>query len=710
MLARVRKFLRKYRQIVLTVSNVSLLIFLLRSLGVFQPLAWWALDLSFKSRPQEWADNRIVVVALEESDIQKYKQWPVSDRLLARLINKIKSQNPRVIGLDLHRDIPVPPGYDELAEVFQTTPNLIGIKKAGGDGFYPPIAAPPILDKSGQVGASDLVIDTDGVLRRAILFPRTEDDPALPSLGLAVAMKYLDKGGIEPKASPDGGWLQLGNRVFYPIEKNEGSYIDVGTAEYQIMLNYRSERQPFKTVTFEQVLENRISPGLFKDRIVLIGSRAISLKDYFYTPYSKGENSSPLLTYGVEIHAHVASQLISTVLDGRPLIKSPPEPLEYLWIFSWILLPSLWAWRWRNIGDARVLFLIVGSGTLLGAVFLIAIVYLAFLNAWWIPVVSPLFGLVLSSLAISCTIYINRLGEANSRLEEKVKERTLELRENNRRLEAALQQVERTQTQLIAQEKQAYLGAISAGIAHEIRNPVNIIRNFADLSLESEKELRQVIGESIEAFGVQEAVNVEEVLDLMRENVEFIREQTLRLDLLVQALLPQRNFDPLKRSAVNINQLIDTIYKLVVNSKKVSSNEFKVELLTEYDNSLQEIEIVTPEVTQAILNIIDNAYDALYEKQLVSDEFRPVMKIMTKELVQDVEITVSDNGLGIPTELQAQIFKPFVSTKPPGQGTGLGLSIAYDIIVARHGGELRFETQPGEHTKFIIVLPILNVD
>jgi CHASE2 domain-containing sensor protein len=201
MFGQLKKLAWQWRGVILTVSNVTVLITLVRLFGWFQPLAWSSLDLLFKIRPPEPPDDRIIIISLEETDIQKYQQWPVSDRLLAKLITKIKTQQPRVIGLDLHRDLPVPPGYGELVTVFQTTPNLIGIQKVSGDRFYPTIAPPPILAQLGQVSASDLVLDRDGVLRRAILFPRTEEHLALPTFGLAVALEYLKKEGIHPTPS-----------------------------------------------------------------------------------------------------------------------------------------------------------------------------------------------------------------------------------------------------------------------------------------------------------------------------------------------------------------------------------------------------------------------------------------------------------------------------------------------------------------------------
>ncbi|MBA3923355.1 MAG: CHASE2 domain-containing protein, partial [Nostocaceae cyanobacterium] len=166
----------------------------IRMLGWLQPLELAAFDLSFRLRPTEATDERIVIVSIEESDLTRLKQWPFSDAVLAKLLTQISQQKPKVIGLDLYRDLPVEPGHEEITKVFKTTPNLIGIQKVIGDRFSSKVAPAPILAQLGQISANDVVVDTDGVLRRGMLFP-IPGDP-LPSLGLAMATAYLKEQGI----------------------------------------------------------------------------------------------------------------------------------------------------------------------------------------------------------------------------------------------------------------------------------------------------------------------------------------------------------------------------------------------------------------------------------------------------------------------------------------------------------------------------------
>ncbi|MEG3437736.1 CHASE2 domain-containing protein [Pannus brasiliensis CCIBt3594] len=701
-----RGIMREWWGVWVVVPSVGLLITALRLMGWFQPAEWTGYDLFLQLRPRESPDSRIVIVGLEESDIQKYRQWPVSDRLLARLITRIHAGKPRAIGLDLHRDLPVPPGNDESVRVFQKTPNLIGIQKVNGDGVYGAIAPPPVLAGEGRIGASDALLDGDGVLRRAILFPRTKDNPALPSFGLALALAYLEKEGIRPIASQDGGWMQLRNTVFYPLDRNAGGYVGIGTAEYQILLNFRGSAGTFPTVSFADVLEGRIPANFFHDKIVLIGSRAVSLKDYFFTPYSKGFNTNALLVYGVEIHANLASQILATALDKRPLLQTWTEPVEYLWIWAWIALAASWGWRGRSTRNSIGLLSRILLGTSLMSIGLIGGSYLLFLGSWWVPLVPALAGVLAGSAGITIALYIDRLRKAKDILEKTVQERTEELYLKNERLEKTLEELTATQQQIIAQEKLAYLGMLSAGINHEIRNPVNLIDNFADLSLEAEREVRERIEDCQDFLPENYSDEIREELSLVHENIETIKNQTRRITLLIQALSPRVKFREIEPELTDIHSLLDTAARLVFYTKKVSDSRIGVKLETDYDRSLEPIAVIVPEITQVFVNLIDNAYDAIYQRSRTEIvDYEPTIIIATRDRGDFIEIQIADNGIGIDPGLREKIFQPFVTTKPPGKGSGLGLSIARDIIVGKDGGKLQLVDGRSNYTTFSIELP-----
>ncbi|MFB2935452.1 CHASE2 domain-containing protein [Aerosakkonemataceae cyanobacterium BLCC-F154] len=391
---KLKQLIWEWRGVLITAPSVTLLVIALRFAGLFQFLEWSAYDQMFRLRSHEGRDSRIVVVGITEADLRKLKQWPIKDKILVDLLQKIKQQQPRAIGLDIYRDLPVgnEAEHEKLLQLYRTTPNLIGIKKVVGGATGPAIDPPPILKEKGQVSANDLPLDTDGKIRRQFLYISQNGKP-IESLGLKLALIYLQAKGIVPqpaKVNPD--YLQLGKVVFVPFEANDGGYVRTDAAGYQKILNFRGAANNFKIVSLLDVLENRIPRDLMRDRIVLIGSTAESLNDLLYTPYSSSFVGIPQRTSGVEIHAHLTSMILSAVIDGRPLIKTWPEWLEWLWILLGATIGAVVTWQWRyrgGVGKFSVkrtasILLIIGSFFLIG--------YLAFLEGWWIPVIPPVIA------------------------------------------------------------------------------------------------------------------------------------------------------------------------------------------------------------------------------------------------------------------------------------------------------------------------------
>jgi adenylate cyclase len=407
MLKKFKQLLWEWRGVLITTPTVATLVLALRLSGFLQLLEWVTYDRFFRWRPAEPLDSRIVIVTIDELDIRKLRQWPLSDAQMAQLLQKIQQQQPRAIGLDIYRDFPVPPGHEELVKVFKSTPNLIGIQKVLGKAEGMDVPPPPALPPE-QVGAVDMLLDEDGKVRRALLSVTVEEGQPIYSLAVNVALLYLKAEGITLQPlDPKTGKVSLGKAVLVPMQPNDGGYVGVDTGGYQILLNFRSPRcqktfkgcELFKRVSITDVLEGRISSDLMRDRIVLIGSTAASLKDVFFTPYS---NHYLTAQYGVELHAQIASQLVNAALNGRPLIKVWPEPLEGLWVFLWSGVGAISGWTLLRIPwKAASIFLF--SCTLTG------VSYLAFLGSWWIPIVPPLFALAGSGVAITAYIaYVER--------------------------------------------------------------------------------------------------------------------------------------------------------------------------------------------------------------------------------------------------------------------------------------------------------------
>jgi adenylate cyclase len=696
---KLKKIAWDWRGVIFTVPSATGLILAVRLIGWLQPLEWMALDLFFQLRPLEPRDERIVIVGMQETDIQKLKQWPISDRDLARLLKKIKAQKPRVIGLDIYRDIAVEPGHEELTKVFKTTPNLIGIEKVIGDQFYSTIDPPPVLEALGQVSSSDIILDGDGVLRRAFLFPMAPGKENLPSLGLAVALKYLEKEKISPVPSDDGGWMKLGKTVFYPFNSNDGGYRNADDGGYQTLLNYRGSAQSFKKVSFTDVLEGRCDPNLMHDRIVLVGSQATSIKDYFPTPHSQSLSLTPALTFGVEIQANLASQVLSTALDNRPLIKVLPDYLEDLWIAFWAIVPAIWAWRWRKNKNLLKLCLAIAIGTSVAIVLLVGSSYIAFLNSWWLPLAPTLLALGCSSVFITNCVYISQLQEYNFHLENEVESRTQDLRETYRELRA-------TQDKILVKEKLAALGTLVAGVSHELKNPLHFIQNFASLSVNLADELRETISDRSQYFEGEVLENINELSSNLSENLVEIKDHSKRANTIIQTMLPHPDGVASKRTLTDINALLDSAIKLVLYSQQGKYANFSINLEKNYDRSIPQIELFDREVSRSLINIIDNAYYAVYQKaQIVGKTFHPLVLFETQNLKESVRISIRDNGQGIPEDIIDKIFDPFFTTKPQREGTGLGLSIAHDLIVNKNRGAIELDTKVGSYTNFVILLP-----
>lgn len=401
-----QSFIWQWRGIWITTPVVTGIVIMLRFFGLLQSWEWAVYDQFMRLRPTEPADQRIAIVGISEADVRKLGRWPISDGDLAKLLTKIKARKPRVIGLDLYRDLSVPPGHEKLLEIFNNTPNLIGIQKAIGEEEWEVVPPPPALEKKGQAGANDLIYDADNTRRRGLLLVN-RDGKTIYSFSLLLAAIYLDKLGIKPElAENTDNWWKFNNTVFPPFDENDGGYVHADAGGYQLLINYRGPTGTIETVSLTDIWEDKLPPDWGKDRIILIGAVGVSFKDIFPTPYSSSLLRVEKPMSGVEIHANIVSQILSATLDDRPLIKTWSEPAEYLWILFWSGVGAILTWNLRLIGGVnsfdwvKVAAFSVASGSLL------IITYGAFLKGWWLPVVPPFLGLAGNAIAI--TSYIAR--------------------------------------------------------------------------------------------------------------------------------------------------------------------------------------------------------------------------------------------------------------------------------------------------------------
>jgi len=305
------------------------------------------------------------------------------------------------------------------------------------------------------------------------------------------------------------------------------------------------------------------------------------------------------------------------------------------------------------------------------------------------------------------------LQQAKDDLEIRVEERTKELKETVQQLQNEIwerQQAEKNlramQTQIIAQEKLASLGSLTAGIAHEIRNPLNFVNNFAELSTELTEELLTEFETQQERLDPETSDYIAELLNDLNKNVTKINEHGQRAARIVSNMLSHARGGIGEWSKVNINTLLAEAVNLAYHGMRGNNSLFNVAIESQYDDSIGQIDLVQQDINRALLNILTNACYATYEKQQdKGDEFSPAIYIETKNLEDSIKICIQDNGKGMEKEVVEKIFHPFFTTKPTGEGTGLGLSMTHDIIVQQHQGDIKVETAPGSYAKFIITLP-----
>ncbi len=270
-------------------------------------------------------------------------------------------------------------------------------------------------------------------------------------------------------------------------------------------------------------------------------------------------------------------------------------------------------------------------------------------------------------------------------------------RKDNKILATTLKDLRATQSQLVQSEKMASLGELTAGIAHEIQNPLNFVNNFSELSSE-------LIDEMVEEANKGNTSEVKSIANDLKQNLEKINHHGKRADAIVKGMLQHSRSSSGQKEMTDINALADEYLRLAYHGLRAKDKSFNATMKTEFDPGIGKINIVPQDIGRVILNLITNAFYVVNEKKKQGIGYEPTVTVSTKKLSSKAEIRVKDNGNGIPAQVLDKIFQPFFTTKPTGQGTGLGLSLSYDIVKA-HGGEFKVETQEGIGSEFIIQLP-----
>lgn len=353
----------------------------LRTAGALEALELAVYDSHIRLRPGGVPPPAppVVLVTVTENDIQGLGTWPVPDAVLAQALEKLVQAGARAIGLDIYRDVPVPPGHERLNAVLSQNARIIAPMLLP-QGSRPGVAPPPVLKNGTQIGFTDVVVDADGTVRRGLLL-MDDGRSVFYSLPFQVALLYLRPQRIAPVGDPaQPAHLRLGRTTLQPFEPNDGSYVRADAGGYQYLLDYRERPNAFPAITLEQLLGSRFDPALVRDKIALFGVTADSVKDSFYTPYRE-----PM--YGVELYAHMVSQLLRAAVDGVAPVSVTSDTHEALWLLLWCLLGAAVAFTMRSAWRLS-LAMVVGLAVLAVSA------HALFVGGWWVPVVPPALGWV----------------------------------------------------------------------------------------------------------------------------------------------------------------------------------------------------------------------------------------------------------------------------------------------------------------------------
>jgi signal transduction histidine kinase len=282
-----------------------------------------------------------------------------------------------------------------------------------------------------------------------------------------------------------------------------------------------------------------------------------------------------------------------------------------------------------------------------------------------------------------------------------------ELRAARDAAEQAYSELKAAQASLIQAEKMASLGQLTAGIAHEIKNPLNFVNNFALLSVDLLQELKQGMAPTLAPPDEEKRAEIEEVIAMLTGNLEKITEHGRRADGIVRSMLEHSRGESGERRQVDINALVEEALNLAYHGARAQDPGFNIALERDLGSGIAPLELVPQDMMRVLLNLLANGFYAAHERQRngAAAEFQPTLKVITRDRADGVEVRVRDNGTGIPAGITDRLFQPFFTTKPTGEGTGLGLSISYDIITQQHGGSITVESEEGEFSEFVIRLP-----
>jgi CHASE2 domain-containing sensor protein/nitrogen-specific signal transduction histidine kinase/DNA-binding NarL/FixJ family response regulator len=650
-------------------------------LGWFNRLEWQVRDLLVLSQTTDAKGrsiaDKIVIVTIDEKDIAAVKNWPIPDESLAELLEKIRTQNPRAVGMDLYRDLPVGKGYDRLKKVFESMPSLIGVEKITGERVKPPA----VLKEKDQVAIADLVLDGDRHVRRAMLTAEDSKEGNAQKAGLAtqVALKYLEADNINLEPIKDTHY-RLGKTDYNPLNVGEAGYNRQDLGGYQILLKWYGSESAFRQVSMRDVIAGKVDPNLMRDRMVLIGSFAESTNDFFGTPYSTNKSAKRTATPGVIIHANIAHQLVQAATIGNHELHGFSDRQTYIWISFWGIAGI--AGCWWLAGDDGLKRRLPGGNVLWGSIVLsstlVGLTYGGFLNGQLLPLTPALIAMLTGITGTALVYKQQRLELANQQLLDYAKNLEVKVEERTQELSLAKQVADTAN-----QAKSEFL----ANMSHELRTPLNGILGYA-----------QVLRRSTE------------LPTKSREGVEIIHQCGTHLLMLINDILDLSKIEArkleLQNSPINLSNFLHGVSEICRIRAQEKGVDFQLVIAPSLPTGIQTDE---KRLRQVLINLLGNAIKFTDQGRVTlrvtqTTEAETGMMVANPANAEQIRLRfqIEDTGVGMTPSQLGKIFQAFEQVGDNDrktEGTGLGLAISQRIAELL-GSQIEVRSHLGEGSTF----------